>query len=146
MMLPQKMPLSSLSTKLSVREASCYSRFCPPAPKPDLHLLMRKQEFDHGAWLPLFISDKKVLGNLMQAKALLQLDVTAGLFVPLELLVQEVAVSEGGGTDLMYVLPSSLIAGVYKGDEKKKELFEASEKLEDEKLKALVDSVAFGDD
>lgn len=83
-----------------------------------------------------------ILGNPLIAQTMLRHDFTAGLFVPVELLVREVVVSEGGGTDLMYVLPSSLIAGIYDGKDEKKELLKAVEVL-DEKFKALVDFVAF---
>lgn len=79
-----------------------------------------------------------VLGNPLVAETMLQYDLTAGLFVPVELLVRERSAGDGGGVDLVYVLPSSLIAGV---GEKNGDLLKAAKAL-DEKLKALVDFVA----
>jgi len=75
---------------------------------------------------------------------MLEHDPLAGLFVPVELLVRERSALEGGGTDLMYHLPSSLIAGVYFWEGSgigKTKLLDASEVL-GEKLRALVEFVA----
>lgn len=68
---------------------------------------------------------------------MLQYDLTAGLFVPVELLVRERSAGDGGGVDLVWVLPSSLIAGVGENED----LLKAAKVL-DEKLKALVEFVA----
>jgi predicted ATPase len=76
---------------------------------------------------------------------MLEHDPLAGLSVPVELLVRERSALEGGGTDLMYNLPSSLIAGVYfwegSGGVGKTKLMDASEALDD-KLRALVEFIA----
>lgn len=111
------------------------------------------QEYNHGAWLPLFDRMVKtspwtsvqeqaktpmmqpflssylyerskltllivsglglkriILGNPLIAQTMLQHESRAGLFVPVEILVQELAESEGGGTFIIYDLPSSSIA------------------------------------
>jgi uncharacterized protein (DUF302 family) len=66
--------------------------------------------FDHGAWLAKAGIERKVLrvilGNPLIAITMLRLDVTAGLFAPVEVLL----VGEGeGGSSLIYVKPSSLM-------------------------------------
>jgi len=97
------------------------------------------QEYNHGAWLPLFIpgfklkSKRIILGNPLIAITMLKHDRSAGLYVPVELLVEE---REDGGTDLKYITPSNLIAN--EGIEgKPDELRKAAEVL-DQKLQTLV--------
>ena len=41
---------------------------------------------------------------------MLQYDLTAGLFVPPEIIIRQIP---SGGTDIVYNLPSALIAGIY---------------------------------
>jgi len=65
---------------------------------------------------------------------MLEHDMTAGLAVPVELLVLE---RKEGGVDLVFQWPSALITGLNK-DEK---LVDAASKL-DEKLDALVKDIA----
>jgi hypothetical protein len=102
------------------------------------------QEFNHAFWLPLFSLSvnlglkRLILGNPLIALTMLQPDLTAGLFVPVELLVRERAELDGGGTDLVYVLPSTLIAGV---ETNNRELLTAAQVL-DSKLASLVEFVA----
>ncbi|KAK0103511.1 hypothetical protein ONS95_005532 [Cadophora gregata] len=72
-------------------------------------------ESNHGFWLPLFdlsvgLGLKRiVLGNPLVALTMLEHDLTAGLAVPVELLVRERNNEDGGGTDLLWNLPSSLV-------------------------------------
>lgn len=47
---------------------------------------------------------------------MLEEDLTAGLALPVELLVREGSKEDGGGTDLVYELPSALIAGIDKDE------------------------------
>jgi hypothetical protein len=82
---------------------------------------MQFGEFNHGSWIRLYnvgggLKLKRViLGNPLIAITMIQHVVNAGLYVPVELLLREL---EGGeGTQVIYFLPSSLIAGV-NGDEK----------------------------
>jgi uncharacterized protein (DUF302 family) len=97
------------------------------------------QEFNHGAWVPLFEvgegrkSKRIILGNPLIAITMLKHDMTAGLAVPVELLVLE----REEGVDLIYQLPSALIAGLNRDEE----LVKAVERL-DEKLERLVGDVA----
>jgi uncharacterized protein (DUF302 family) len=73
------------------------------------------QEFNHGGWVPLFgvgegmKSKRIILGNPLIAITMLKHDMTTGLAVPVELLVLE---KKGGGVNLIYQLPSALIAGL----------------------------------
>ncbi|CZT42114.1 uncharacterized protein RSE6_01959 [Rhynchosporium secalis] len=103
------------------------------------HDFMIFQEFNHGAWIPMFgagdglKSKRIILGNPLIAITMLQHDVNAGLFVPVQILVQE---KKEGGTEIFYDLPSGLIAGVNKDQE----LVSAAERL-DEKLAALLNDV-----
>ena len=66
--------------------------------------------FDHGAWIRKTGIDGKVLrvviGNPLIAITMLQHDVTAGLFAPVELLITE---EDDGHSALTYVVPSSLM-------------------------------------
>ena len=103
-------------------------------------LLTQRQEFDHGAWVPLFDvgnglkSKRIILGNPLIAITMLKHDLTAGLAVPVELLVLE---KKAGGVDLIYQLPSALIAGLNRDES----LVSAVAEL-DRKLEALVKDVS----
>jgi uncharacterized protein (DUF302 family) len=94
-------------------------------------------EIDHGAWLPLFGIQRKVvrwiLGNPLIAITMIRHDITAGLFAPVELLLVEN--ESGDGSTVIYDLPSSLIA-----IERNPALLEAARAL-DGKLQALVSRV-----
>ena len=98
------------------------------------------QEFNHGAWVPLFgagdglKSKRIILGNPLIAITMLKHDMTAGLAVPVELLVLE---KKEGGVDLIYQLPSSLIASLNRDEN----LVSAVAEL-DRKLEVLVKDVA----
>jgi hypothetical protein len=68
---------------------------------------------------------------------MLQHDLTAGLSVTIQLLVQERSEEDGGGCDLVYFLPSALTAGE-KGDQD----FEKAARVLDENLPTLVNWLA----
>lgn len=72
-----------------------------------------------------------ILGNPLIAITMLRRDVTAGLAVPVEVLVREI--EKGGRTEVVYNLPSGLIAGLNRDEE----LVQAVAIL-DEKLEKLV--------
>ena len=65
---------------------------------------------DHGAWIKKTGIDRNVLrvviGNPLIAITMIRHDVTAGLFVPVELLIAE---EENDRSSLTYVVPSSLM-------------------------------------
>lgn len=65
---------------------------------------------------------------------MLKYDIPTGLAVPVEILVREL--EKDGRTEVLYNLPSGLIAGL----DRREELVEAAEVL-DEKLKALVEFI-----
>jgi hypothetical protein len=69
-------------------------------------------EIDHGVWMPLFGIERKVmrwiLGNPLIAITMIQHDITAGLFAPVEFLLFEN--ESGDGSTVIYDLPSSLMA------------------------------------
>ncbi|KAF8195960.1 hypothetical protein K438DRAFT_1719356 [Mycena galopus ATCC 62051] len=94
-------------------------------------------EFNHGAWFQLFSSSARaivyVLGNPLIAQTMLQHDLRAGLNIPPRLLVLEKA--DGTGTDVVYHLPSSVIALGNNGKLK------AAAEVLDGKLEALVESI-----
>ncbi len=75
-----------------------------------------------------------IFGNPLIAITMLRHDYTAGLFVPIELLLAEG--DDGVGCSIVYVLPSSLIAV----DAANPQLLSAAQAL-DAKLGALVASV-----
>ena len=66
---------------------------------------------DWGQWLPLFGIQRKVvrwiLGNPLIAITMIQHDITASLFVPVELLLVEN--TSGDGSTVIYDVPSSLM-------------------------------------
>ena len=94
-------------------------------------------EIDHGDWLPVFGIQRKVvrwiLGNPLLAITMIRHDITAGLFVPVELLL--VGNESGDGSTVMYDLPSSLMA-----IERNPALRDAARVL-DRKLQTLVSRV-----
>ncbi|HEY1493361.1 MAG TPA: DUF302 domain-containing protein [Candidatus Solibacter sp.] len=69
-------------------------------------------EIDHGAWIAKYGIKRRLLrwifGNPLIAITMLRHDYTAGLFVPIELLLAES--DDAVGCSITYVLPSSLIA------------------------------------
>lgn len=89
---------------------------------------------DHSGWLPIYGIKRRavrwILGNPLLAITMIRHDITAGLFAPVELLVTDN--SEGGGSTITYVLPSSLMV-----IEENKPLLDAALDL-DKKLVALV--------
>jgi uncharacterized protein (DUF302 family) len=68
-------------------------------------------EFDHGAWLSKFGLERRsvrwIFGNPLIAITMIQFDVTAGLFAPVEMLITED--TDHAGTTVVYVRPSSLM-------------------------------------
>src|SRR5258708_4388752 len=89
---------------------------------------MRLASLDHGSWIGRFGVKRRsvrwIFGNPVVALTMLRHDISAGLFVPIELLVTEA--EDGGGAILTYVRPSSLIVI----DPKAHELQDADEKLD----------------
>jgi uncharacterized protein (DUF302 family) len=94
-------------------------------------------EIDHGAWLAKFGIGRRcvrlILGNPLIAITMMRLDITAGLFAPVEVLLTEKVA--GWGTIITYVRPSSLIL-----IGENPPLRQAAEAL-DEKLDALIAKV-----
>jgi uncharacterized protein (DUF302 family) len=68
-------------------------------------------QMDHGRWIEKFAIKRRLLrwiiGNPLIAITMIRHDYTAGLFLPIELLVAEG--DDGVGCNITYVLPSSLI-------------------------------------
>jgi uncharacterized protein (DUF302 family) len=99
---------------------------------------IRFAQVNHGAWLSVYGIRRRtvrwILGNPTLAVTMIRHDVNAGLFAPVELLLTEQ--SEGRGTSVLYVRPSSLIAL----DTASVEL-RAAVRVLDEKLSALVDDI-----
>jgi uncharacterized protein (DUF302 family) len=69
-----------------------------------------------------------ILGNPLIAITMLKRELTAGLFVPVEILVMEK--EKNGGTEVIYTLPSCLIAGLNKDEELVKAVKALDGKLE----------------
>ena len=92
--------------------------------------------FNHGAWIKKAGIHRQVLrvviGNPLIAITMMRHDVTAGLFVPVELLITD---EEEGRSALTYIVPSSLMVV-----EHNEPLREAAEDL-DAKLAALAATV-----
>jgi uncharacterized protein (DUF302 family) len=67
-------------------------------------------EIDHGGWISKFGINRQtvrlILGNPLIAITMIRHDITAGLFVPVEVLITE---ETENATRVVYVLPSSLI-------------------------------------
>jgi uncharacterized protein (DUF302 family) len=82
--------------------------------------------FDHGAWITKAGVGRKVLrvviGNPIVAISMLRHDVTAGLFVPVELLLVN---EDAGRSSLTYIKPSSLMVV-----DEEPELLTAAEQLD----------------
>jgi len=101
---------------------------------------MKFAEFDHGEWVPLFgVGDGRrakriILGNPLIAITMLKHDMGAGLYVPVEILVLED--SEARGTNVVYQLPSGLIA-----EGRDNEKLMAAAHILDLKLEELVGSI-----
>jgi exonuclease V len=108
------------------------------------HDFMQFLQIKHGAWMGLYgvhvgkQATRVIFGNPQVAITMLEHDVRAGLFVPVEALVLER--EDGDGTDVIMVKPSSLIAGGVEGEQGRK-LRESAEKL-DEKVEKLWSWVA----
>jgi uncharacterized protein (DUF302 family) len=92
--------------------------------------------FDHGAWIKKVGIQRKVvrfiIGNPLIAITMLRHDLTAGLFVPVELILIE---EDNNRSSLIYVRPSSLMVV-----EKNDALLEAAKEL-DSKLQGLAQKV-----
>ena len=108
------------------------------------HDFMHFAELNHGAWTSLFgfhkgLQAKRIIfGNPFIAITMLEHDMRAGLFAPVEALVLER--EDGHGTDVIMIKPSTIIAGGVDG-ERGKALGDAAEKL-DKKLEDLWQWVA----
>ncbi len=91
-------------------------------------------EIDHGSWTPKFGIKRRLLrwiiGNPLIAVTMIQHEYTAGLFVPIDLLLADN--DDGVGCNVTYVVPSSLIVF-----EKNPQLRSAAEVL-DAKIENLV--------
>jgi len=101
------------------------------------HGFMQFEQWNHGSWMHLYgvhggkQATRIVFGNPQIAITMLEHDVRAGLFVPVEALLVER--SDGRGTDVVQIKPSTLIAGM---EGSSRELREAAETL-DGKLEEL---------
>lgn len=84
-----------------------YQRRVEPYVGPSGFMLFA--QLDHGAWIAKAGIERKVLrvilGNPLIAITMLRHDQTAGLFVPVEVLILD----ENGSSSLTYVRPSSLM-------------------------------------
>lgn len=93
-------------------------------------------DINHGPWIRLFgvgnglRLHRVVLGNPLIAITMLKHDLYSGLFVPVEILLKE---KDKEGTDVIYILPSSLVTAVNQNVE----LRVAAEEL-DRKLDRLI--------
>ena len=89
---------------------------------------------DHGKWLKVFGIQRKmvrmIFGNPLIALTMLRHDLTAGLFVPVEMLLMEN--ESGDGSTVIYDLPSSLMR-----IEQNPAMLEAAQVL-DRKIQVLV--------
>jgi uncharacterized protein (DUF302 family) len=99
---------------------------------------MKFGEIDHGSWLGMYgirrRSVRWIFGNPLIAVTMIRHDVSAGLFVPVEMLITEA--EDGVGATLTYLLPSSLMV-----IEDNQPLRAAAEAL-DKKVAALVERAA----
>jgi len=72
-------------------------------------------EFDHGAWLTKFGLERRsvrwIFGNPLIAITMIQYDVTAGLFAPVEMLITED--TDYAGTTVVYV--ASIVTHGHRG-------------------------------
>jgi uncharacterized protein (DUF302 family) len=98
---------------------------------------MKFGEIDHGGWLGLFGIHRRtvrwIFGNPLIAVTMIEHDLTAGLFAPVEMLITERENEDGA--DLTDVLPSSLMV-----IENNPPLRTAAEAL-DAKIAALIENV-----
>ncbi|KAH8804974.1 hypothetical protein F5884DRAFT_797980 [Xylogone sp. PMI_703] len=109
---PGHSPNNAVAQNIRTKEEfiSFYSEIQGPAGFMQFH------EFNHGRWIKLFgvgagLRLKRVLlGNPLIAITMIRHDLNAGLCVPIELLIKEL--DGGKGTELVYFLPSSLIASI----------------------------------
>jgi uncharacterized protein (DUF302 family) len=97
------------------------------------------QQFNHGAWLKLCTStDRKIvqiiLGNPLIAKTIIPHNVRAGLHIPPRMILIEN--EEKDGTQIVYDLPSSLVAAEYESAQS------AAALALDKKFEALVDRIS----
>ncbi|KAJ7047429.1 hypothetical protein C8F04DRAFT_7683 [Mycena alexandri] len=94
-------------------------------------------EFNHGKWLQIFTTSPGlvvyVVGNPLLAQTVLQHDLRAAYNIPPRLLIIEKA--DGTGTDVVYHLPSSVMA---LGDN---ETLKAAAEAIDGKFEALVERI-----
>jgi len=102
---------------------------------------MKFYQIDHGSWIHLYDMNNKhairlVFGNPLIAITMIKHDIRAGLFVPIEAYI--IGREDGSGTDIIYIKPSTLIAG---SEDSSQELKNAAEIL-DTKLEELLDFVA----
>ena len=127
----QPVPIDEIGTAGGDWEA--YQRRVEPYVGPSGFMLFAL--LDHGAWIGKAGIERKVLrvilGNPLIAITMLRHDQTAGLFVPVEVLILD----ENGSSSLTYVRPSSLMSV-----EDNAELRSAAEAL-DVKLAALAAKV-----
>jgi len=105
------------------------------------HDFMPFWQADHSSWIHLYDVHNKhalrlVFGNPLIAITMIKQDIRAGLFVPIEAYIIER--EDGSGTDIIYMKPSTLIAG---SDDSSQNLKAAAEAL-DAKLEKLLDFVA----
>lgn len=72
---------------------------------------MKFGEIDHGSWLGMYGIHRRsvrwIFGNPLIAVTMIRHDISAGLFVPVEMLITEA--EDGMGATLTYLLPSSLM-------------------------------------
>ena len=121
------------------RDRSSFEAFISSRTGP--HGIVQLGEINHGAWIKLFdVGDglrlkRIILGNPLVAITMLKHDLGAGLFVPVELLLRELP--QEMGTEILYVVPSSLITATNKGQE----LSEAAQVI-DKKVEDLVQELA----
>jgi uncharacterized protein (DUF302 family) len=99
---------------------------------------MKFGEIDHGSWLGMYGIHRRsvrwIFGNPLIAVTMIRHDMSAGLFVPVEMLITEA--EDGAGATLTYLLPSSLMV-----IEDNPPLRAAAEAL-DKKVAALVERAA----
>lgn len=100
---------------------------------------MMFSQINHSGWISAYGIKRQVvrviLGNPFIAVTMMKIDLRAGLFAPVEVLL--IGSEDGATTTIVYVKPSSLIA--LTGDP---ELHRAATRL-DEKLSRLIDALCF---
>ena len=93
----------------------------------------------HSRWMSKFHDNipeayQITLGNPLIAQTFVPYDTRAGLYVPLRILVEEIA---DGGTAVIYDLPSSQILGEHSPQNMKVAVYDLDEKLERMLVKVL---------